>query len=73
MNVVLDDAEEVHVKDTKTKKAGDRERLGESALPPAAWRDLGVTDSEAQPRTGRLMLKGENITLISPLPKPAAA
>ncbi|TNY21307.1 hypothetical protein DMC30DRAFT_416149 [Rhodotorula diobovata] len=49
MNVVLDDAEEVHVKDTKTKKAGDRERLG------------------------RLMLKGENITLISPLPKPAAA
>ncbi|GAA5995624.1 small nuclear ribonucleoprotein E [Rhodotorula paludigena] len=49
MNVVLDDAEEIWVKDTKAKKAGDRQRLG------------------------RLLLKGENITLISPVPKGAAA
>lgn len=28
MNVVLDDAEEIWVKDTKAKKAGDRQRLG---------------------------------------------
>ncbi|GAA5948388.1 hypothetical protein JCM3765_001401 [Sporobolomyces pararoseus] len=40
MNVVLDEAEEVWVKDTKSKKAGDRNHLG------------------------RLLLKGENITLI---------
>ncbi|GAA5921067.1 hypothetical protein JCM3775_004077 [Rhodotorula graminis] len=49
MNVVLDDAEEVYVKDTKSKKTGDRQRLG------------------------RLLLKGENITLISPMPKPVSA
>ncbi|GAA5837032.1 hypothetical protein JCM9279_007737 [Rhodotorula babjevae] len=49
MNVVLDDAEEVYVKDTKSKKTGDRQRLG------------------------RLLLKGENITLISPVPKAVAA
>ncbi|BGP42805.1 hypothetical protein JCM10450v2_006920 [Rhodotorula kratochvilovae] len=49
MNVVLDDAEEFWVKDTKSRKAGDRERLG------------------------RLLLKGENITLISPVPKAATA
>ncbi|GAA6064729.1 hypothetical protein JCM10212_000400 [Sporobolomyces blumeae] len=42
MNVVMDDVEEVWVKDTKTKKTGDRNRLG------------------------RLLLKGENITLIQP-------
>ncbi|BGP02825.1 hypothetical protein NBRC10513v2_006549 [Rhodotorula toruloides] len=48
MNVVLDDAEEVWVKDTKTKKTGDRQQLG------------------------RLLLKGENITLISPVPSPRA-
>jgi len=28
MNVVLDDVEEIWVKDTKTKKAGDRNTLG---------------------------------------------
>ncbi|GAA5902319.1 hypothetical protein JCM8208_007259 [Rhodotorula glutinis] len=49
MNVVLDDAEEVYVRDTKSKKTGDRQRLG------------------------RLLLKGENITLISPLPKAVSA
>ncbi|GAA6049974.1 hypothetical protein JCM3770_007076 [Rhodotorula araucariae] len=49
MNVVLDDTEEIWVKDSKTRKAGDRERLG------------------------RLLLKGENITLISPVPKAQAA
>ncbi|GAA5936854.1 hypothetical protein JCM1841_005499 [Sporobolomyces salmonicolor] len=43
MNVVLDSAEEVWVKDTKTKTAGDRNKLG------------------------RLLLKGENITLIQPV------
>ncbi|BGP57738.1 hypothetical protein JCM8202_002391 [Rhodotorula sphaerocarpa] len=48
MNVVLDDAEEVWVKDTKARKVGDRQTLG------------------------RLLLKGENITLISPAPRPAA-
>jgi small nuclear ribonucleoprotein (snRNP)-like protein len=32
MNVVLDEAEEVWVKDTKTKKAGDRNTLGKLAL-----------------------------------------
>ncbi|BGO94878.1 hypothetical protein NBRC10512_007165 [Rhodotorula toruloides] len=48
MNIVLDDAEEVWVKDTKTKKTGDRQQLG------------------------RLLLKGENITLISPVPSPRA-
>ncbi|GAA6030985.1 hypothetical protein JCM8097_008969 [Rhodosporidiobolus ruineniae] len=42
MNVVLDNAEEVWVKDTKSRKAGDRQTLG------------------------RLLLKGENITAISP-------
>ncbi|BGP19374.1 hypothetical protein JCM10213_001001 [Rhodosporidiobolus nylandii] len=44
MNVVLDQTEEVWVKDTKTKKSGDRQTLG------------------------RLLLKGENITAISPAP-----
>lgn len=29
MNVVLDEAEEVWIKDTKSKKAGDRATLGE--------------------------------------------
>ncbi|GAA5959152.1 hypothetical protein JCM21900_001407 [Sporobolomyces salmonicolor] len=43
MNVVLDSAEEVWIKDTKTKTAGDRNKLG------------------------RLLLKGENITLIQPV------
>lgn len=33
MNIVLDDAEEVWVKDTKTKKTGDRQQLGAFALP----------------------------------------
>ncbi|POY75885.1 hypothetical protein BMF94_0968 [Rhodotorula taiwanensis] len=48
MNVVLDDAEEVWVKDTKSRKVGERQTLG------------------------RLLLKGENITLISPAPRPSA-
>lgn len=30
MNVVMDDAEEVWIKDTKAKKAGARNSLGES-------------------------------------------
>lgn len=34
MNVVLDETDEVWVKDTKTKKAGDRNRLGSSCPPP---------------------------------------
>ncbi|ORY88304.1 putative small nuclear ribonucleo protein E [Leucosporidium creatinivorum] len=42
MNVVLDEAEEVWLKETKTKKVGDKATLG------------------------RLLLKGENITLIQP-------
>ncbi|GAA5944332.1 mRNA splicing protein SME1 [Sporobolomyces koalae] len=45
MNVVLDEVEEVWVKDTKSKKAGDRNTLG------------------------RLLLKGENITLIQAVRK----
>ncbi|GAA5876759.1 hypothetical protein JCM3774_003465 [Rhodotorula dairenensis] len=48
MNVVLDDAEEVWTKDTKSRKVGDRQTLG------------------------RLLLKGENITLISPAPRASA-
>lgn len=32
MNVVVDDAEEVWVKDTKSKKNGDRNSLGEYSL-----------------------------------------
>lgn len=48
MNVVLDDAEEVWTKDTKSRKVGERQSLG------------------------RLLLKGENITLISPAPKASA-
>ncbi|GAA5984836.1 hypothetical protein JCM10908_003528 [Rhodotorula pacifica] len=48
MNVVLDDAEEVWTKDTKSRKVGDRQSLG------------------------RLLLKGENITLISPAPRASA-
>ncbi|GAA6018082.1 hypothetical protein JCM10207_006075 [Rhodosporidiobolus poonsookiae] len=47
MNVVLDNTEEVWVKDTKSRKAGDRQTLG------------------------RLLLKGENITSISPAPASA--
>ncbi|KAK4052770.1 hypothetical protein OIV83_002057 [Microbotryomycetes sp. JL201] len=45
MNVVLDDAEEVTVKGSKSKDAGTRNRLG------------------------RLLLKGENISLIQPASK----
>ncbi|KWU44539.1 putative small nuclear ribonucleo protein E [Rhodotorula sp. JG-1b] len=48
MNVVLDDAEEVWTKDTKSRKVGERQSLG------------------------RLLLKGENITLISPAPTASA-
>lgn len=40
MNIVLDDADEVWIKETKAKKVGDRNTLG------------------------RLLLKGENISLI---------
>ncbi|KAL8293748.1 hypothetical protein RQP46_000449 [Phenoliferia psychrophenolica] len=49
MNVVMDDAEEVWVKDTKAKKAGTRNPLG------------------------RLLLKGENITLIQAADVPPKA
>jgi len=63
MNVVLDDAEEVYVKDTKSKKTGDRQRLGASrSLSPlprslprrvrAADRD-GILDRARRPATAQ--------------------
>lgn len=64
MNVVLEDAEEVFVKDSKTHKAGERVSLGASctfALPeqkrPAHVRTLNTTGKH-------LLLKGDNITLL---------
>jgi small nuclear ribonucleoprotein (snRNP)-like protein len=76
MNVVMDDAEEVWVKETKSKKLGSRNHLGtpppSRRAPPLhrrlnfyplyAWLTCGCFHR----RTGRLLLKGENITLISP-------
>ncbi len=78
MNVVMDDAEEVWVKETKSKKLGSRNHLGtlppalqappgnEPGPPPAHLADRQLLVSHP----GRLLLKGENITLISPATAP---
>jgi len=64
MNVVLEDVEEIWVKDTKTKKAGDRNTLGAHFASLLSLALSNGTDRERQWHTGRLLLKGENITLI---------
>lgn len=53
MNVVMDDAAEVYVKDAKPRR-----ELGESHPTQfSAYTDL-------KPLVGRILLKGDNITLI---------
>merc|ERR1711977_144468 len=61
MNVVLDDAEEVWV---KVSKKADGEESNGSSRSKKAYGD--------RTHLGRLLLKGENITLISPAPKSTA-
>jgi small nuclear ribonucleoprotein (snRNP)-like protein len=59
MNLVLDDAEEILVK-TKTRKP-----LGSWLLGPALQRI--VAHPRARAPTGRVLLKGDNITAIVPI------
>lgn len=71
MNVVLDEVEEIWIKDTKTKKAGDRNTLGKPQLLSFAH-SRGLSLMQSSRSIGRLLLKGENITLIQLASPPGA-
>ena len=58
MNLVMDDAEEVYVKEKKRRSVGE---LSMSLALLAGWVYFTMTSF---PSSGRILLRGDNITLI---------